>query len=417
MRRIEKFTFGVGDRFAHQAAAQLAAFVKINEMGFDVVPVWNKSNREHLTIGSEPNSNREAADAACQKLGWSKPHYVDADHINLETVDRFLDTSDFFTLDVADAIGKQCSDQNIAAFMDANANLIGTHNIDGIADPIEITESSMRAAANKFLNAVLSAAEIYRYIVSKRGSDDFVTEVSMDETDSPQTPTELLIILAALAQHDVPLQTIAPKFTGRFNKGVDYVGDVEQFEREFSDDLAVIAFSVKEFGLPDTLKLSVHSGSDKFSIYQPIRRCLQKSGAGLHIKTAGTTWLEEIIGLAEAGGDGLEMAKDIYAQAFAKREALCEPYASVIDIDEAQLPQPEEVNQWSVEKFVGTVRHVPSHPDFNSSVRQLLHVGYKIAALAGDDFIAMLNKHEQTIGKNVTENLLERHMKPLFQGS
>ena len=222
MRRIEKFTFGVGDRFAHQAAAQLAAFVKINEMGFDVVPVWNKSNREHLTIGSEPNSNREAADAACQKLGWSKPHYVDADHINLETVDRFLDTSDFFTLDVADAIGKQCSDQNIAAFMDANANLIGTHNIDGIADPIEITESSMRAAANKFLNAVLSAAEIYRYIVSKRGSDDFVTEVSMDETDSPQTPTELLIILAALAQHDVPLQTIAPKFTGRFNNCLLY---------------------------------------------------------------------------------------------------------------------------------------------------------------------------------------------------
>ena len=101
------------------------------------------------------------------------------------------------------------------------------------------------------------------------------------------------------------MQTIAPKFTGRFNKGVDYVGDLAQFEKEFNDDLAVIAFAVKEFGLPADLKLSVHSGSDKFSIYPAIRRAIRRTGAGLHIKTAGTTWLEELIGLASAGGEGL----------------------------------------------------------------------------------------------------------------
>ncbi len=416
MRLIEKFSFGVGDRFAHQAGAQLAAVMKINKHGFNVVPVWNKSNREHLTIGTEPQTTRDAADAACAKLGFDGSHYVDADHINLSTVDRFLPNSDFFTLDVADAIGSACSEEEIASFISANEKLIGTHQIEGIPEPVVITRASMEAAAKQFLKAVLSATEIYQFIKEKKGDEEFITEVSMDETDSPQTPVELLIILAALAQHEVPLQTVAPKFTGRFNKGVDYVGDVEKFEREFSDDLAVIAFAIKEFGLPENLKLSVHSGSDKFSIYAPIRRCLEKTGAGLHIKTAGTTWLEEIIGLAEAGGDGLELAKDVYAKAFEQRAALCEPYATVIDIDEAKLPLPNEVNGWSSEKLDATVRHIPDDPNFNSSVRQLLHVGYKIAALAGDEYLSMLSKYEEIVSRNVTDNLFERHLKPLFLG-
>ena len=109
------------------------------------------------------------------------------------------------------------------------------------------------------------AGRIYRHIAAAKGEGRFITEVSMDETDSPQTPPELLVILAAIADEKIPMQTIAPKFTGRFNKGVDYVGDLVQFEKEFSDDLAVIAFAVRKYGLPANLKLSVHSGSDKFS--------------------------------------------------------------------------------------------------------------------------------------------------------
>ena len=105
----------------------------------------------------------------------------------------------------------------------------------------------------------------------------------MDETDAPQSPLEMFFILAAIAQEGVPIQTIAPKFTGRFNKGVDYVGDVDQFEKEFNDALAAIAFAIAEFGLPETLKLSVHSGSDKFSIYPAIKRALKRTGAGLHL--------------------------------------------------------------------------------------------------------------------------------------
>ena len=238
----------------------------------------------------------------------------------------------------------------------------------------------------------------------------------MDETDSPQTPPELLVILAALADESIPLQTIAPKFTGRFNKGVDYVGDIRQFEREFNDDLAVIAFAIKQYGLPATLKLSVHSGSDKFSLYAPIHRALVRFNAGLHLKTAGTTWLEELIGLAEAGGDGLALAKEIYADALEHMDELCGPYATVIDIDRKKLPAKETVNGWTSAQFVSALRHDPPCRDFNPSFRQLLHVGFKIAAKKGNRYLAALEQHETIIAKNVTDNLFERHIKPLLLG-
>ena len=166
----------------------------------------------------------------------------------------------------------------------------------------------------------------------------------MDETESAQSPVELLIILAAIADESIPVQTIAPKFSGRFNKGVDYIGDVTQFEREFALDVAAISYSIKHFGLPENLKLSVHSGSDKFSIYPAIHATIQRFNAGVHLKTAGTTWLEELIGLAESGGDALLLAKEIYAEAFAHSAELCAPYATVIDIDASKLPAPCEVN-------------------------------------------------------------------------
>jgi hypothetical protein len=268
--------------------------------------------------------------------------------------------------------------------------------------------------AGKYLKAVQDAGAIYRKIAAAKGEDTFITEVSMDETDSPQTPPELLLILAALAFEGVPVQTIAPKFTGRFNKGVDYVGDLGQFEKEFREDLAVIAFAVRMFGLPKSLKLSVHSGSDKFSIYAPMRRAIREFDAGLHLKTAGTTWLEEVIGLAESGGPGLEMAKAIYAKALTKKDELCAPYASVIDIDSARLPAAADVINWSAEQFVSALRHEPANPQFNPHFRQLLHVGFKVAAQMGDRYLTMLKQCEPSISRNVTDNLYRRHLQPLF---
>ena len=410
--KIEKYSFGMGDRFMHQGKAQLQAIVNAKNAGVDIAPVWNKSNREHGIVGTEPQSLRDEADAAVSALGWDAPYYVDADHITFATVDRFVHCSDFFTLDVGDDIGERAAEADIAAFCERHARFIGTLAIPR-AGEYEVSRGTLEAAAGTYLKAVQTAGKVYRHIVSQRGPD-FIPEVSMDETMNPQTPLEMFFILAMISDEGIPAQTVAPKFTGRFNKGVDYVGDVAQFEKEFNDDLAAIALAVEEFGLPDNLKMSVHSGSDKFSIYGPIAKALRRTGAGIHVKTAGTTWLEELIGLAEGGGEGLVIAKEVYANALDKIDALCEPYATVIDIDRSKLPSAEEVNGWSSTQYADALRHVPSNPAYNLHLRQLLHVGFKVAAQMGDRYYDALNKYESHVARNVTTNLWERHIKPLF---
>ena len=414
--KLAKYSVGTGDRFAHQAKAQLQACIQALASGVEVVPVWNKSNREHTIIGSEPSSTRQAANAAVKALGWKLPYFVDADHITLKTVDRFLDSCDFYTIDVADFIGQASEEADIDGFVKRHPELLGSIHLDGTDVPLKITQEDLRQAAHKYLTAVKKAGEVYRRVASVKGEGNFIPEISMDETETPQSPAELLIILAAIADEGIPVQDIAPKFSGRFNKGVDYVGDLKQFEREFALDIAAIAYAVKHFGLPENLKLSVHSGSDKFSIYPVIHALITRFDAGVHLKTAGTSWLEELIGLAEAGGEGLVLAKDIYAEAFAHSAELCVPYATVIDIDPVKLPSPSEVKGWSSDQYTSALRHVEGSPAYNSSLRQLLHVGFKVAADMGGRYLGLLESNETVIAKNVTENLFSRHIAPVFLG-
>lgn len=412
--KLGKYSFGTGDRFGHQGEAQLQASILAKQNGITLAHVWNKSFREHKTVQSKPASVRKEADAAVQTKGWSGEYYVDADHINMDTVDGFVEHSDFFTLDVADYIGKEVSGDAQRNFLEKYKAYLGELAIPGIAEPFRIGQDFLEHISAKFLVATQEAGKIYRRIETLKGHDAFVAEVSMDEVDDPQSPAELFFILAALADAGVKPQTIAPKFTGRFNKGVDYVGDVQQFTREFEEDLLVIRHAIAVFGLPANLKLSVHSGSDKFAIYPAINALIKKYDAGLHIKTAGTTWLEELIGLAEAGEDGLAIAKEIYARALDRFEELTGPYATVIDIQPRSLPSADVVGQWTGEKFANALRHNQRHPDFDPQFRQLLHCAYKIAAEMGVAYTDALEKYKDIIAVNVTENIYERHIKPLF---
>jgi hypothetical protein len=411
---LSKYSMGIGDRFARQGQAQLRAVMEAKKLGVEVIPVWNKSNREHLIVHTHPDSVRAEADAAVKVLGWTGPYHVDADHIGLKTVDNFVKGSDFFTLDVADFTGQPAPEAEVQAFVARHGKYAPTLKIPGIDRALSISTQEIAEIARKYLLAVKEAGAIYRHVEAAKGKGTFITEVSIDETDKPQTPVELFFILAAVADQKIPAQTIAPKFTGRFNKGVDYVGDVVQFEKEFNEDLCVLAFAVKEFGLPANLKLSVHSGSDKFSIYGPIARAIKKHNAGLHLKTAGTTWLEEVAGLALSGGEGLKMAQDIYAKAYARADELCKPYAAVIDIDRAKLPDPTAVRGWSGAQYAAALRHDQQNPAYNVSLRQLVHVGFKVAAEMGDVYYQALETHAGTIGRLVTENLLEKHIKRVF---
>lgn len=412
--KLGKFSIGTGDRFSHQGEAQLRAIMKANESGLDISPVWNKSNREHTYVHTKPEDVRKEADAAVASLGFKGKYFVDADHINLSNVAPFVSSSNFFTLDVASFIGKPSEAKDVKDFVISCEKYLGKFQIPGMDHTILVTEELLESIAGKFLAATQQAADIYQFLKAEKGEGNFITEVSMDEVETPQTPVEMLFILKMLADKGVPAQTIAPKFTGRFNKGVDYTGDLKQFAKEFEEDVLVIDFAVKEFGLPEDLKLSVHSGSDKFSIYPIMADVIKKYNKGLHLKTAGTTWLEEVIGLAVAGGEGLEAAKYIYAHSLNRKDELCAPYADVIDIDAAQLPTVEEVNGWSGEKYANTLRHIPGHPDYNPNFRQLIHVAYKVASEMGDKYYSLLEKYPDIIGKCVEENIYDRHLKRLF---
>ena len=412
--QLAKYSFGTGDRFGLQGDAQLAAITMARKAGVDLAIVWNKSQREHSIVGTVPADVRREADEAVRAASGNIEYHVDADHINLSNVEAFLAPCDFFTIDVADYIGKKAPDADIADFVVHFSGYNGQLEIDCISEPLLITSRRLAAIGDKYLFAVQQAGAIYSHIAAKKGRGTFITEVSMDETSEPQTPEELFFILAALARQGIPVQTIAPKFTGRFNKGVDYQGDVARFNQEFSDDLAVIRRAVGDFGLPADLKLSIHSGSDKFSIYPGIRRAMEKEKAGIHIKTAGTTWLEELIGLAEAGEESAELVKKIYAEAYGRFDELCLPYATVIDIDKEALPSPETVAAWSHVRLARAIRHDQRCADYDRNLRQLLHVGYKVAAELGDIYLQTLKKHHQVVARHVCDNLFDRHITPLF---
>jgi hypothetical protein len=160
--------------------------------------------------------------------------------------------------------------------------------------------------------------------------------------------------------------------------------------------------------------MSIHSGSDKFAIYPFIGSQIKKHDKGIHLKTAGTTWLEEVIGLAESGGEGLSFVKEIYIKSLEKIDELCAPYADVIDINPSSLPSEPEVSKWSGTKFSDSLKHDAGNPHYNPEMRQLMHVAYKLAALRINEYFSLLERNEQIVSRCVFENIYNRHICRLF---
>jgi hypothetical protein len=414
MKQLGKYSMGIGDRFGHQGSAQLKAITKAAEKGVEITPVWNKSNREHMIIGTKPEDTRVEADRVVKNAHYEKPYFVDADHINLDTVSGFIDCSDFFTIDVSSYIGRKAEKHDTNEFIESAHKYTGNQKIPGNKLSYDVTVEMVTAVTEKYLYAAIKAFEIYRKIEKIKGKGNFVTEISMDEVHDPQSPVELFFILKMLALENIPAQTIAPRFPGRFNKGVDYDGDPQKFAAEFEADLQIIDYAIEEFGLPVDLKMSIHSGSDKFSIYPLIGNLIKKHNKGIHLKTAGTTWLEEVIGLSMSEGEGLEFVKEVYRQSLGRIDELCAPYSDVIDIKTSYLPSSAEISTWDGKRFADAIRHNPDNKNYNRNMRQLLHVAYKLAAERIDQFNDLLQENEEIISECVSENLYDRHIVRLF---
>ncbi len=412
--KLEKYSIGTGDRFGCQGKAQLKAVIKAQKDGLNLAIVWNKSHREHSITKTNPSDVLYEAQNAVEELKWKGNYYIDADHINLSNVDSYIDTCNFFTLDVAEFMGKKDSAANINKFIAKYKKYTESSFFPDSKELLIVNKIQLKNIAEKYLFAIKEASRIYHKIREKKEDEHFLVEISMDESKEPQTPTEVFFILAAIVNEGIPINTFAPKFCGKFYKAIDYKGNIAQFTKEFENLNLIIQLAKQQFSLPDDLKLSIHSGSDKFSIYKSVNEIIKKYDIGIHLKTSGTTWLAELNGLAASGYDGLEIIKEIYNKAYYRFDELCAPYKSVVNIDQEKLPSPKIVNNWTADQYTRALNHDESCIDYNPHFRQLLHVSYKIAAGMNSQYIEALKKYEEFITPKVIENLYERHIKKLF---
>ena len=284
-------SFGFGDRIGLATPGHIAA-VK----GTKFAPVFaQQSVRENARTGRTPQQVVDDAKRAVESAKWDAPWGADADHLKtLEDIPPFVEEGyTFFTVDpgehvdnAADNDSVEALKQKIAAFnWDELSMLYLSGNSEQVWGQFD-AESLMRATV-KYGRAIEHAVTMFRRLSEMKDGFDF--EMSVDETDAPTTPLEHFFIASELTRAGVKFTSLAPRFIGRFEKGVDYIGDLNALDLELAKHAAVTA----HFG---TYKLSLHSGSDKLSVYPLLAK---HWGERIHVKTAGTSYLEALRVLAK----------------------------------------------------------------------------------------------------------------------
>ena len=283
-------SFGFGDRLGlatpgHIASARDTKFAPI---------FAQQSVRENARTGRSPQQVMDDARRAVEAAQWDLPWGADADHLKaLEDLPPFVEAGyTFFTVDPgeyvdnsADADSLEGLERKIVSlnWEELSASYL-YQNDEQVWGRFEV-ESLMRAAV-KYGKAIQHAVTMFKRLSQMKDQFDF--EVSVDETDSATTPLEHFFIANELTRKKVKFTSLAPRFIGRFEKGVDYIGDLKTLDIELAKHAAVTSY----FG---TYKLSLHSGSDKFSVYPLVAK---HWGERIHVKTAGTSYLEALRVLA-----------------------------------------------------------------------------------------------------------------------
>jgi hypothetical protein len=293
-----KKSFGFGDRLGFATPGHVAAVAKT-----DFAPIIaQQSVREMERTQRTPTDVMEAAWQALAKLGWTQPWGADADHHKTEADVKKTAAAGFtfFTIDpsafvVNDADRMSEAELNAAVQQQYNDRVWDSANwADSyLGRTFEVSESlslqftpeQLHRAAVKYARAIHHASQVAAAIREACERRDFEIEISVDETDSVTSPLDHLFVGLELKRRRVPnVVSLAPRFIGEFEKGIDYRGDYRQFEQQLAGHVAVARFC-------GPYKISVHSGSDKFSIYPIIGRVC---GNLLHLKTAGTSYLEAL---------------------------------------------------------------------------------------------------------------------------
>ena len=396
----KKRSFGLGDRLGIAGPGHLDVFKK-----YDAYPILAQQSIRELHLTNRRYEDvLDAATFAVFKEGYKDGFGADGDHLKKPEEIEYalslgfsmitLDCSDYIRNDIGSMSDEDVLKQDVLSSEYENRYLNQTFEVDGHL--IHFDELSLKKSILIYKEAVNYAAKIYRtYLADGNAKANF--EVSIDETGTPTSPTEHYFVANELAIRDVKLDTMAPRFCGEFQKGVDYVGDIDQFEKELIVHVAI----ANHFGY----KLSIHSGSDKFSIFELIGK---HTKGHFHVKTAGTNWLEAMRVVAYTDPS---LYREVHAYALSMFKEASKFYHVSTDLN--KIPHLDTLKD---DELVDLFK--------NNDSRQLIHItyGYILNVKDEDGHFIFKTKlyqlwHEkQDVYRQFLSEHIGKHLELLYKG-
>ncbi len=395
---------GTGDRLGCATPGHIAAF---NAVDGNIAPIFaQQSMRENARTFRTPRKVMDDAAWGVFQAGWRKPWGADADHLKtLEDVTICAKAGyTFFTVDPFDYVDNEAADDEQETLKEkfqalpwetlnsSPEKFIHTYigqTLELAGNNLIINEENILRAACKYGAAIAHANNMFNHTRNLISHRPFEMEISVDETESPTTPIEHYLIVNELKRLGVEFVSLAPRFIGRFEKGVDYIGDLQRFERELALHTAI----QKLFG---DYKISIHSGSDKFSIYPLFAKYTQGK---VHLKTAGTSFLEALRVFALTSPSFFRQIMQFALQRYEHDRrtyhvsAKSENVPDIHQLKDRELPE------------------LLNHFD----ARQVLHVTYgSVMETFGGELLAKLDR-EEAVYTAVLKDHFINHLKPFTQ--
>ncbi len=393
---------GMGDRLGIATPGHVRA---IQETHGAVAPVFaQQSIREMQRTGRSPQVVMDDASWGMFQEGWRGGVGADADHLKTtDDIDACLEAGfTLFTLDPGQYVNDRVNEANLAEYMEqierlpqdlqpGATGLLG-QTVDIAGYKANFDKPVLLRAVVKYGQAIARIIELFAHLQKASRQQPVEVEISMDETELPTSPEEHIYIASELRRHGVHFIGFAPRFVGSFEKGVDYIGDVRFFEAQLEIHSAI----ARQFG---PYKLSLHSGSDKFSLYPAFMKHTQ----GLaHLKTAGTSYLEALRTIATMDAS---LFKEIYG--FAREHFESDRKSYHISARLERAPQPEEIDNWPALLDQFDARQI-LHVTFGSVLTEMTRSGRR---LFYDRVMELLRANRERYYANLVKHF-RRHLAP-----
>ncbi len=379
-----KRSVGCGDRLGLATPGHIRAVRRTDD--FALIPA-QQSMRENARTGRTPQEVLDDAMWGVLQEGWREPWGADADHLKTtEDVDLCVAAGyTFYTVDPGDEVDNEAHTDSLAILKakvdslpwdvldDSPAGLeeryLG-HRFEVEELIVEFDQMSLARAAAKYGRAIAHTAEMYRHLAATTGNRAFELEVSVDETETPTSVQEHYFVASELARLGVQWVSLAPRYIGRFEKGVDYIGDLELFDAELAKHAAI----ARVLG---PYKLSIHSGSDKFRVYPSFARHGREL---VHLKTAGTSYLEGLRAVARVNAGLFRQILGFARQRYDQDRATYHVSANL-----GRVRRPEDLAD---QDLAGVLDQFDG--------REVLHVTFgSVVERFGDRLLATLAEHEE----------------------